>query len=229
MPSRTDSLGGTTIEFLGGTTIEFRTSTEQMLASADGVPTDKVATYTVKMQLTANEVCLADVTLAESVRASLADMVKDVASKHQTVQILTMKVDKAGIECRRSLRGLKESFTDATVEVSMAVVFASGQEAVFSMDKLGGKTGVVSVTPLDVSPKVRSAPADYVSDATYDTNEKSSVNVGLIAGIVVGVVAAIAVLAISVFFFIKRSEPQPITAVTTINVDDLKSQLAAEV
>merc|ERR1711966_362176 len=173
---------------LGGTTIEFKTSPAQMLASAYGVPTEKVATYTVKMQLTANEACLADVTPAESVRASLADMVKDVASKHETVQILTMKVDKAG-----------------------------------------GKTGVVSVTPLDVSPKVRSAPADYVSDATYDTNEESSVNVGLIVGIVVGVVAAIAVLAISVFFFMKRSEPQPICAVTTINVDDLKSQLAAEV
>merc|ERR1711966_305818 len=214
---------------LGGTTIEFQTSPAQMLASAYGVPTDKVATYTVKMQLTANEACLADVTLAESVRASLADMVKDVASKHQTVQILTITVNKAGIECRRSIRGLKESFTDATVEVSMAVVFASGQEAVFSMDKLGGKTGVISVTPLDVSPKVRSAPADYVSDATYDTDEKSSVNVGLIVGIVVGVVAAIAVLVISVFFFTKRSEPQPICAVTTINVDDLKSQLAAEV
>merc|ERR1711966_586884 len=179
---------------LGGTTIEFKTS-----------PAQKVATYTVKMQLTANEACLADVTLAESVRTSLADMVKDVASKHETVQILTMKVDKAGIECRRSLRGLKERFTDATVEGSMAVVFASGKEAVFSIDKLGGKTGVVSVTPLDVSPKVRSAPADYVSDATYDTNEESSVNVGLIVGIVVGVVAAIAVLAISVFFFMKRS------------------------
>merc|ERR1711966_323790 len=232
---------------LGGTTTEFKTSPAQMLASAYGVPTERVATYTVDMKLTANEACLADVTLAESVRASLADMVKDVASKHETVQILTMKVDKAGIECRRSLRGLKESFTDATVEVSMAVVFASGKEAVLSIDKLGGKTGVVSATPLDVSPKVRSAPADYVSDAVAPKDDESSggMNVALIGGIAGG--AGALVLLVGGFIFMKiRSDTaqpasifmtirpgtvtaQPVTAVPSIKVEDLKSQLAGEI
>jgi hypothetical protein len=211
---------------LGGTTIEFQTSPAQMLASAYDVPSDKVATYKVIMKLTDQEVCMADVALAESVRATLADMAKDVASAHQTVQILTMKVDKAGIECRRSLRGLKETFTDATVEVTMAVVFVSGKTAEFSPAKLMGKSGVVNVTPLDVSPKVVEKSADFVPEPT---EKESYVNVGLIVGIVVGVVAAIAVLAIGAFFFMKRSEPQPVTAVQTINVEDLKSQLAGEV
>jgi hypothetical protein len=211
---------------LGSTTIEFQTSPAQMLASAYDVPSDKVATYKVIMKLTDQEVCMADVALAESVRATLADMAKDVASAHQTVQILTMKVDKAGIECRRSLRGLKETFTDATVEVTMAVVFVSGKTAEFSPAKLMGKSGVVNVTPLDVSPKVVEKSADFVPEPT---EKESYVNVGLIVGIVVGVVAAIAVLAIGAFFFMKRSEPQPVTAVQTINVEDLKSQLAGEV
>jgi hypothetical protein len=213
---------------LGGAAVEFQTSPAQMLASAYEVPQDKVATFKVVMQLTEQEVCMADSQLAATVRENLADMVKDVASGHKTVQVLTMKVNKAGFECRRNLRGLKATFTDATVEVTMAVVFNEGSTAQFSKKKLEGKNGIVSVDTEDVSPKVT-----MVDDTNWTPEvekKSSSTNIGLIVGIVVGVLAAIALLAVGAFFFMKRSsEPQVVEAVQTINVEDLKSQLATEI
>merc|ERR1711966_309020 len=110
----------------------------------------------------------------------------------------------------------------------MAVVFASGKEAVFSIDKLGGKTGVVSVTPLDVSPKVRSAPADYISDAVAPKDDESSggMNVALIGG---GAGALVLLVGGFIFMKIRSDTAQPVTAVPSIKVEDLRSQLAGEI
>ena len=133
----------------GGVSFQFQTSPakllaalEGVLASAYGVPNDKVATYSVKMQLTDQEGCMDNVTLAESVRENLADIVKNVATAHETVQILTMtrNFDRNDIQCRRSLHGL-----NVTVNVTMAVVFALGMDPGFNMDRFADSPSVVSI------------------------------------------------------------------------------------
>merc|ERR1711906_19338 len=213
---------------LGGTTIEFKTSPTTMLATAFDVPVDRVATYTVDMQLTQSEACMEEPQLADSVRGTLKDMIEGAASAHETVQILTMKVNKAGISCRRSLRGLKTEFSAATVEVTMAVVFSKGEASEFSISKLEANAGINSVTKLDVSPRIQDADENFVAPKENDESSGGT-NVALIGGIAGGAGALVLLVGGLIFMKIRSDTAQPVTAVPTINVEDLKSQLAGEI
>merc|ERR1711966_396494 len=170
---------------LGGASLEFKTSPTTMLATAFDVPVDRVATYTVDMKLTQSEACMEEPQLADSLRGTLKDMVEGAASAHETVQILTMKVNKAGISCRRSLRGLKTEFSGATVEVTMAVVFSKGEASEFSISKLEANAGINSVTKLDVSPRIQDADENFVAPKEIDESSGGT-NVALIGGIAGG-------------------------------------------
>merc|ERR1711966_557625 len=213
---------------LGGASLTFKTTPETMLATAFDVPVDRVATYTVDMKLTQSEACMEEPQLADSVRGTLKDMVEGAASAHETVQILTMKVNKAGISCRRSLRGLKTEFSAATVEVTMAVVFSKGEASEFSISKLEASAGINSVTKLDVSPRIQDADENFVAPKEIDESSGGS-NVALIGGIAGGAGALVLLVGGFIFMKIRSDTAQPVTAVPTINVEDLKSQLAGEI
>merc|ERR1711906_34918 len=213
---------------LGGASLEFKTSPTTMLATAFDVPVDRVATYTVDMKLTQSEACMEEPQLADSLRGTLKDMVEGAASAHETVQILTMKVNKAGISCRRSLRGLKTEFSGATVEVTMAVVFSKGEASEFSISKLEANAGINSVTKLDVSPRIQDADENFVAPKENDESSGGT-NVALIGGIAGGAGALVLLVGGFIFMKIRSDTAQPVTAVPTINVEDLKSQLAGEI
>merc|ERR1711966_622916 len=213
---------------LGGASLTFKTTPETMLATAFDVPVDRVATYTVDMKLTQSEACMEEPQLADSVRGTLKDMVDGAASAHETVQILTMKVNKAGISCRRSLRGLKTEFSAATVEVTMAVVFSKGEASAFSISKLEANAGINSVTKLDVSPRIQDADENFVAPKEIDESSGGT-NVALIGGIAGGAGALVLLVGGFIFMKIRSDTAQPVTAVPTINVEDLKSQLAGEI
>jgi hypothetical protein len=214
---------------LGGASFEFKTSPTQMLATAFDVPAARVATYTVNMQMSKNQDCLEDYTLAEQIRATLADMAYDAASPHQTVQILTMKVNKdPSVSCRRRNVGVG-GWSASTAEVTMAVVFEKGGQSTFSIPKMEANAGINSVKKLDVSPQINDD-----ADGTYvppkDDESSGGMNVALIGGIAGGACALVMLLVGGVIFMKSRSDTaQPVTAVQTINVEDLKSQLAGEV
>merc|ERR1711906_20212 len=239
---------------LGGASLTFKTTPETMLATAFDVPVDRVATYTVDMKLTQSEACMEEPQLADSLRGTLKNMVEGAASAHETVQILTMKVNKAGISCRRSLRGLKTEFSGATVEVTMAVVFSKGEASEFSISKLEANAGINSVTKLDVSPRIQDADENFVAPKENDESSGGT-NVALIGGIAGGAGALVLLVGglifmkirsdtaqtASIFMKIRSDTAQPVTvptinadmckvaAVPTINVEDLKSQLAREI
>jgi len=214
---------------LGGASFEFKTSPTQMLATAFNVPAARVATYTVNMQMSNNQECLEDNELAEEIRATLADMASDAASPHQTVQILTMKVNKdPSVSCRRRNVGVG-GWSASTAEVTMAVVFEKGGQSTFSIPKMEANAGINSVKKLDVSPQINDD-----ADGTYvppkDDESSGGMNVALIGGIAGGACALVMLLVGGVIFMKSRSDTaQPVTAVQTINVEDLKSQLAGEV
>merc|ERR1711966_316704 len=219
---------------LGGASLEFKTSPTTMLATAFDVPVDRVATYTVDMKLTQSEACMEEPQLADSLRGTLKDMVEGAASAHETVQILTMKVNKAGISCRRSLRGLKTEFSGATVEVTMAVVFSKGEASEFSISKLEANAGINSVTKLAVSPRIQDADENFVAPKENDESSGGT-NVALIGGIAGGAGALVLLVGglifmkirsdtaqpASIFMKIRSDTAQPVT-VPTINADMCK-------
>jgi metal-sulfur cluster biosynthetic enzyme len=215
---------------LGSANLEFETSPKQMLVSAYDVADWRVATFAVTMQLTEAEACMTENQLIGTVRKNLEDAVMDHATKIQTVQILKATVEKNGVQCRRrSLRGL-QSFSAATVTTELAVVFEKGTgDAAIDLKALMARDDITSFESLDVSTRVGTSPTTPPK-ADYNEDSKSSTNVGLIAG-VAGGAGALVVLLVGGFLFMKsRSETaQPVTAVQTINVEDLKSQLAGEV
>mmetsp|Transcript_15046 Transcript_15046/g.30313 ORF Transcript_15046/g.30313 Transcript_15046/m.30313 type:complete len:1145 (+) Transcript_15046:57-3491(+) len=215
---------------LNAEALEFQTTPRSMMAKAFEVPEDRVATFTVTLQLTEEEACMTPTELQTSIRATLDDYLSGSASATRTVQVTAMSVDKAGVQCRRrSLRALLSSFSDATAEVTMMVVFEKGTAATISLEKLKNMAGVNAVEPLVVSAKVDTAPVEGVNFQPDTSDDDSSSNIGLIAGAAAGGAVAVIAIAAAVMLFMRRkssSDREVISAVQTINVDDLKHQLA---
>ncbi len=114
----------------------------------------------------------------------------------------------------------------------MLIVFKEGTQSTISLEKFSTMDGVLSIEPLDVSGKVNvEAPVTYVPPPPIkDESSGSSSNVALIAGVVGGVGGALLVaIAVAVVYMRKGREPEPIQAIQTINVDNLKAQLSQDV
>jgi len=221
---------------VGGSQFSFQSTPRSMMASAYDVPIDRVATFDVEMQLTQQEACLPEAQLQKAILSTLDDyLTGDVISKLETVTITKMSINKAGVSCgRRSLRGLKAagSYSDATAVVTVLVVFEKGTTSQVNLERLGAMPGINSFVAAEVSDKVdTSLTADARVTTPNDDDEDggSSSNIGLIAGIAGGV-GAVVVLAVGAFVFMRsKKQAEPVMAVQTINVEDLKSQLAGEV
>jgi hypothetical protein len=124
---------------VGATGFEFASTPTSIMVNAFKVPLDRVATFAVKkLQLTQAEACMEQYKLQATIQATLEDYLSEAASEMHTVQVTKLSVDKAGIQCRHSLLS---SFSAATAEVTMLVVFKEGTESTISLEKFKLATG----------------------------------------------------------------------------------------
>merc|ERR1711966_476403 len=109
---------------------------------------------------------------------------------------------------------------------------------------LEANAGINSVTKLDVSPRIQDADENFVAPKENDESSGGT-NVALIGGIAGGAGALVLLVGGSIFMKIRSdtAQPasifmtirpgtvtaQPVTAVPSIKVEDLKSQLAGEI
>eukprot|EP00961_Rhodomonas_salina_P266523 3602509-Rhodomonas_salina.1 len=165
-------------------------------------------------------------TLQSATRATLDDYVQGAISQYHTLQVTALSADKGGVQCgRRSVRGLLASFSDATADVSMLVVFKEGAAAQISLVKLAKAPGINAITPLSVSPKVNTeVVGPIVTPAPQTSSSSSSSNAALIGGVVGGVSGA-ALLGAGVVVLARKQKQDVamVSAVQTVNVADLKS------
>jgi len=224
---------------MNAASLAFDVTPKSMLASSFDVPVDRVATFAVEMQLTEAEACMSAVDLQASLRATFEDYLTKSASGFHTVQVTKMEVDMGGHQCasnRRSLRKLLAGFSAASAVVEMLVVFKEGSASTFNDKLFAEQAGITSVRAVDVSPKV-SINADYKCETNCgpssgqgqnSDSDLSSSNTAMIAGIAGGVGGAL-VVGGAVAMLMRKKDDEPIPAVQTINVNDLKAQLADEV
>jgi len=220
---------------MNAASMEFEVTPTSMMAKALDVPVDRVALFDVELQLTPDQACMEPAALQRELRLSLEDMLTDTATLWLTVQVVSLSVDRRDEQCggaRRNIRKLLAGFSSATATVQMMVVFDKGTTAQFNMAEFATKPGVNSIAPdarnspkLEITDKVTGETGRASTDDS--DHSSSSINVALIGGIAGGVVGAL-VLGVGAFLFMrKRSESAaPMATVHSINVSDLKSQLA---
>eukprot|EP00961_Rhodomonas_salina_P013249 178168-Rhodomonas_salina.1 len=105
-----------------GTLQEFDVSIKKLMASSFGVDVDNVATFKVSMRLTDEEVCMAtEHERMTATRARLAALVKPHASKLETVQIVSMVVDRGHVDCSAARRAIRRQLlsSGASADVEM--------------------------------------------------------------------------------------------------------------
>jgi len=218
--------------------LEFEVTPVSMMASAFGVPEDRVAQFDVELQLTMDQACMSPAELQNDLRLTLVDYLDKSASKFLTVQVMSLEVtDSVGVQCPGSRRGLRKLLqSGATATIKMLIVFDKGAEAKFNEEKFRSMAGVNSVdADARNSPKISiTTDLDCSGDACGEVESSeggggSSVDAGLIGGIVGGVVAGVALLGVGIWMMMRRREPDTVMAVQTVNIEDLKNQLSQEV
>eukprot|EP00961_Rhodomonas_salina_P173647 2341891-Rhodomonas_salina.2 len=218
----------------------FEVTPARMMADAFDVPEDRVALFDVGLQLTQAEACMPKAQLADALRSTLIDYLDKAASSYHTVQIMSMEVDLGEEQCangRRNLRKLLAAFSSASAALQMLIVFKAGTGAEFNEERFASMAGVTSVAqdPRN-SPKITITTAlacEQRGDcgmASPSDEDKAEDNTAMIAGVAGGVGGAVLLAGgVLVYMRSKRGEvTETAEAVQTINIEDLKSQLANE-
>lgn len=220
--------------------VEFEVTPVSMMASAFDVPVDRVAMFDVELQLTAAQACMAPAELQNALRMTLVDYLEESASSFLTAQVTSLEVDLGDEQCagnaRRNVRKLLAGYSSATAAIKMLIVFQEGSASTFNQEKFAAMEGVNSVVAdARNSPKIAiSNELDCTGskcgevDSRSDSSSSSGVSTALIAGIAGGV-AGVLVLGLGAWLLMRKREPETVAAVQTINVSDLKSQLADDV
>eukprot|EP00961_Rhodomonas_salina_P215165 2906050-Rhodomonas_salina.1 len=217
----------------GGAQLSFPVARTSIMAQAFDVLADKAVVFKVEMELTQAEACMSDAEFVEATRLTFADYVETAASGMHSVQVLGLTRNLNGVSCRRALRGLSA----ATAKVKMMIVYKDEGQPMFNDAAFAAMPGIISVSPhpstaanvkLD-STYTNSVPSSSASseDGSSSSSSSSSSNSVLIAGIAGGVGGA-ALLAGALMLISKRFKPEAIPIVQTINIADMKSQLAED-
>jgi len=232
---------------MAASSVSFSTSPKSMMASAFGVPEHLVATFKVEFQLTAAEACMSPTMLQAALRDTLDDYLLTTASSFETVQVTGMQVDRGSEECEdpnavrrsKSIRKLLSSFSSATAEVDMLVVFSPGTTATINLPDLAKMSGIEAVDAVDVPDQIEVS-EEYVNpnpgkkETIVDPessggSESGGSSMGLIAGVCGGVGAVLLLALIALLYKRSKPEPRPAEIVNAVSVEDLKHQLQEEV
>jgi len=220
----------------GGAKLEVAVTPKSMLASSFEVPEEKVAAFSVELQLTPAEACLSMVELQSALRLTLEDYLSSTASTFRTAQITRLTVDRGDEDCvtRRSLRKLLSGFSSATATVQLLVVFVEDAEAVFNQKAFADMAGVNSISAdpnnaVTVDDNFKCSDCSPIG-AGSASSSSSSDDTALIAGVCGGVGGAVLLAALA-FVVMRRKPEEAVMAapVQTVNVDDLKAQLQSDV
>mmetsp|Transcript_8825 Transcript_8825/g.14171 ORF Transcript_8825/g.14171 Transcript_8825/m.14171 type:complete len:1413 (-) Transcript_8825:110-4348(-) len=220
----------------------FEVTPKSMMAKAFNVPEDRVALFTVELQLTKAEACMSPAERQSAIRETFVDYLSSSASALHTVQVVSMAVDMGGETCsegRRSLRSLLNTYSAATATAKMMLVFEAGEQSVFNEQAFAEMPGITSMVPdARNSPKVK-------IDNTFKCEESNSCgvvgpeggssdsdkdNTAMIAGIAAGVGGLVLLVGGAVLYMRSRKADVPVVgAVQAVDINSLKAALAEEV
>ena len=142
-----------------------------------------------------------------------------------------LSVERGDVQCDRRSSPRTRALSSAVATVTMLLVFQKGGESQINIADIATRPGVQSITPLTVSRDVNTAPpaGPIETPAPGSSEGSSSSDVALIGGIAGGIAGLVlVVLAVVLYTRSKKAEEQ-IAAVQTININDLKGQLAEDV
>jgi len=216
---------------MNSASVAFDVSPRSMMAKAFDVPEDRVATFEAKLSLTYAEACMEPPALQAALRETLDDYVQTSISEYHTLQVTTLSVDRGDVQCDRRSSPRTRALSSAVATVTMLLVFQKGGESQINIADIATRPGVQSITPLTVSRDVNTAPpaGPIETPAPGSSEGSSSSDVALIGGIAGGIAGLVlVVLAVVLYTRSKKAEEQ-IAAVQTININDLKGQLAEDV
>eukprot|EP00961_Rhodomonas_salina_P094356 1269619-Rhodomonas_salina.2 len=219
----------------------FEVTPARMMANAFDVPEDRVAMFSVELQLTPAEACLPKAQLADALRTTLVDYLSEAASSFHTVQLMAMEVDMGDEQCasaRRTLRKLLAGYSSASAAVKMLIVFKEGTVSAFNQAEFASMPGVASVEPdARNSPKIAivtelacEEAGDCGMHRDPPSEKKSATNTAMIAGVAGGVSGGLLLAGGALLYLRSKRGLVTETAqpVQTISIEDLKSQLASD-
>jgi len=188
--------------------------------------------------------------LRDSMDKTMDDYLSNSAGSLETVQVLSVKVDRNGVACDRRV-GLSRTlpqFSDATANVEVLVVFSPGTIAGLNTDVFRQLPGVLSLEPVSISDKVTvsdsfdptSGPQPSTKTTGDDTAKEEGeggsegMSVVVVAGAVAGGGALLLGLAACMFARSRNSggdDAQVITGISMDRIDmaGLKASLTADV
>lgn len=227
--------------------MNFDVSPRTLLASAYGLPVDRVATFEVEVALTDQEACKDVTDLKEILAGDLVNAVGDVATEHETVQIVSFSVQRRGFDCKSLRRRLLDtSSAGAYAIVETAVVFSAGTSAKIDLaafsemerfTRVKSMEGTVEKVETDavVGDDFEAAGTKDKSNPKAEDKDQSSggggSNTAVIAG-VAGGIAGLLVIALGGFMFYKSrstGSEQMAIPVESVTIENLKAQLQNDV
>jgi len=215
---------------LSGAELTYQSSYKQIIASSYDVPEDRIATLKVVMELDMEAACNSEAERHEALAATMLDYLTQVSSPLQNVLLLSHSLDMQGALCARRNGGRP------SVDMEVLVAFAAGTVSKMNTEALQNMAGVLSVSELDVSPKVSVDPT-FVPDhgmtptggpgGEDSSDGSSSDNTALIAGICGGVGGLVVIGAAAMFLMRGRGgSTDHVQTVQAVDVNSLKAQLA---
>eukprot|EP00961_Rhodomonas_salina_P001718 23703-Rhodomonas_salina.4 len=218
---------------VGADAFVFQVTRKSMMADVYQVPLDKVALFTVGLQLTRAEACAAAGQRQAAVRATLEQHLAETASAFRSVQVVRMQVDMGSEQCGGGRRGRKllAPYSSASAEVDMMVVFTAEGKAVFNPEAFADKPGITSVQADPRNSRDISLDANFNCEGSgcglmrpldfseHSDEEEGSGNGVLIAGICSGVGALMLCSAGAIMHLRSRQR----TPTACIEADDLSS------
>jgi len=211
--------------------LTYQVTPQSMMATAMGVPADRVATFDVEMALTTEEACLEPHVLQSRLRDTFDDYLRGSASRFMTVQVLQMSINHGDVSCGGSRRGARAllSYSTALAAVKMLVVFQEGTQPRFNMEQFRSMAGVNDIQAASVSPKI-ALDETYIPTSREHAAEEGgsdSSNTALIAGICGGV-GGLLLLGLAAFWFMRSKDDDDVMPASPVNMESLKTQLQSE-
>lgn len=221
--SNTDNTGSG----LGAAEMQYAVTPKSMLATAFNVPSDNVASFTVNVQLTTPEACLSPSELQAKLRDTFEDYLSSTATPIKTVQVARLTIDRGDEQCggRRKLRTLLSSWSTASAQVTMLVVFSDETKPIINVARIKEMAGINSIEILDLPSSVTVDDTFECFNCASDNESKSSSDqIALIAGISAGA-GGLVIFLVVLYLYVRQNQEEESTPIHVLSIADLKAQL----
>eukprot|EP00961_Rhodomonas_salina_P111308 1497539-Rhodomonas_salina.1 len=201
--------------------LSFGVTRRSMMASAYGVPLNRVATFAVELQLLPEQECVSREELQVQLRSFSEAHVRQAASATDTVQVLSFSTPwtfGSGCGARRATP------TRLMADVDMRAVFSEADQPSFELSRFSELPRIHAITPIVVSDviQVRAASAGARPLTLSDSNADSggiSLNIGMIAG---GGARALLLSVVAGVILYRRFGSNRVLVTKSMNFDTMK-------